>query len=245
LQAFGGSSIIKGLVNLPFCLRRANPGRRPYLAGKFLKQERSPSKNAHRKEVNRLAEEENPVAETTEATEETDATQASEETSDNTSDTSADEATADEATADEATADEASGEGTVDANSDVASETQPELNESLTATASASDQAPAQVERVEVENGREYELMFIVRITESTDAATERVRAIIEQSSGAVDNVRVSEQRRLAYPIQKEIEGFYIVLNGRFTKEAAAELDRALKLDEAVLRHMMIRLDEE
>lgn len=192
-----------------------------------------------------MAEEETPVAETTEATEETDATQASEETSDNTSDTSADEATADEATADQATADEASGEDTDDVNSDVASETQPELNESLTATAGASAQASAQVERVEVENGRDYELMFIVRITESTDAATERARAIIEQSGGAVDNVRVSEQRRLSYPIQKEIEGFYVVLNGRFTKEAAAELDRALKLDEAVLRHMTIRLDGE
>ena len=184
-----------------------------------------------------MAEEENPVAETTEATEETDATeetQASEETSDNTSNDTAEDTTSEE-TVDDGSADDGS-----DATPDTTLDTQPELSASLAETAASNE-----AERVEVENGRDYELMFIVRITESTDAATERARAIIEQSGGAVDNVRVSEQRRLAYPIQKEIEGFYIVLNGRFTKEAAAELDRALKLDEAVLRHMTIRLDGE
>lgn len=174
-----------------------------------------------------MAQEENTVV-ADEATPETDTTQTSEETSDNASDISADETTAEDAA-----------EDTVE--SDVTAESQPELNESLTETTGASQET----ERVEVENGRDYELLFIVRITESTDSATERVRAIIEQSGGVVDNVRVSEQRRLAYPIKKEIEGFYVVLNGRFTKEAAAELDRALKLDEAVLRHMTIRLDEE
>lgn len=178
-----------------------------------------------------MAEEEIPVAETTE---ETDAPEASEETSAeeaSTNEVVADEAVAEEATADEATADEATAEP---ANA-------PELNESLSQTATA----PAATERVEVEGGRDYELIFIVRITESTDEASKRARAIIEESGGVVDNVRVSEQRRLAYIIKKEIEGFYVIINGRFTKEAAAELDRVLKLDEAILRHMTIRLDEE
>ncbi len=173
-----------------------------------------------------MAEEEIPVAETTE---ETDAPEASEETS--AEEASTNEVVADEAVAEEATADEATAEP---ANA-------PELNESLSQTATA----PAATERVEVEGGRDYELIFIVRITESTDEASKRARAIIEESGGVVDNVRVSEQRRLAYIIKKEIEGFYVIINGRFTKEAAAELDRVLKLDEAILRHMTIRLDEE
>ncbi len=180
-----------------------------------------------------MAEEETPV----ETTEEQDAPQASEETPTNETEATADEATADEATADEAIAGEASAdEATAD---EVAAE--PDLSESL----SEVEAAPVETERVEVEDGRDYELIFIVRITESTDGATERVRAVIEQSGGVVDNVRVSDQRRLAYPIKKEIEGFYVVVNGRYTKEAAAELDRVLKLDEAILRHMTIRLDEE
>ena len=180
-----------------------------------------------------MAQEENSVE--TEATPLTDATDASAENLDDTTvDASAAESTSD-----------ADGAVDSDSTSDAQPDAQPELNASLTQAAGASDEASVQAERVEVENGRDYELMFIVRITESTDAATERVRAIIEASGGAVDNVRVSEQRRLAYPIKKEIEGFYIVLNGRYTKEAAAELDRALKLDEAVLRHMTVRLDEE
>ena len=86
--------------------------------------------------------------------------------------------------------------------------------------------------------------MFIVRAGEDPNAATERARSLIEQDGGAIDNVRISELRRLAYPVKKQIEGIYVVLNGRFTKETAAELDRSLKLDEAVLRHMTLREDQ-
>jgi small subunit ribosomal protein S6 len=117
---------------------------------------------------------------------------------------------------------------------------EPELNTSL----SAVETAPVAAERVEVEGGRNYELMFIVRTGEDPNAATERVRGQIEQTGGAVDNVRVSETRRLAYPVKKQMEGVYVVINGRFTKETAAELDRTLKLDEAVLRHMTLREDQ-
>lgn len=169
--------------------------------------------------MNRLAEE-TPV---TDAPETTDASETTENNTEPSAETSANEVVTD---SDSAPASNAA---------------EPALNESL----SPADGSSAQTERVEVENGRDYEVMFIVRITESTDAATERARAVIEQSGGVVDNVRVSEQRRLAYAIKKEIEGFYVVINGRFSKEAATELDRELKLDEAVLRHMTIRLDEE
>lgn len=148
-----------------------------------------------------------------------------------------------ESTANEVVTDE-TGEETAESNAVESTDSnavEPELTESLSVAEGASTEAAS----VQVEGGRDYELMFIVRITESTEAATARVRTIIEESGGVVDNVRVSEQRRLSYPIKKEIEGFYVIINGRFTKEAAAELDRALKLDEAVLRHMTIRLDEE
>jgi small subunit ribosomal protein S6 len=116
----------------------------------------------------------------------------------------------------------------------------PELNTSLAPAQGATEDA----QRVEVPGGREYELIFIVRVGEDPNAATERARGIIEQSGGVVDNVRISETRRLAYPVKKQIEGVYVVINGRFTKEAAAELDRVLKLDEAVLRHMTLREDQ-
>jgi small subunit ribosomal protein S6 len=117
-------------------------------------------------------------------------------------------------------------------------DTQPELNESL----APAEEAPA--ERIEVAGGRNYETMFIVRSGEDNNAVTARIRSVVEQDGGAIDNVRISEMRRLAYPIKKQVEGIYVVFNGRFTKETAEELDRALKLDEAVLRHMTLREDD-
>ena len=124
--------------------------------------------------------------------------------------------------------------------SETQSEAQPDLNDTLVPT----EDAPVAAERVEVPGGRKYETMFIVRVGEDANAATARVRNLIEQDGGAIDNVRVSGLRRLSYPIKKQIEGIDVVLNGRFTKETAAELDRALKLDEAVLRHMTLREDD-
>jgi small subunit ribosomal protein S6 len=56
--------------------------------------------------------------------------------------------------------------------------------------------------------------------------------------------VRKSELRRLAYPIKKENEGHYIVINGRFGKDVLPELENMLKLEERLLRYMIIREDD-
>jgi small subunit ribosomal protein S6 len=70
------------------------------------------------------------------------------------------------------------------------------------------------------------------------------VRALIEGSDGAIDHVRTSETRRLAYPIKKQNEGVYVVVNARFQKEMNLELDRFMKLEESVLRHMILRVED-
>ncbi|HEX8234361.1 MAG TPA: 30S ribosomal protein S6 [Abditibacteriaceae bacterium] len=117
---------------------------------------------------------------------------------------------------------------------------QPELNDAL--SSSGNDDAP----RREVEGGRSYEIIFITRAgdPDATDAATNRLREQIEGNGGAVDNVRTSETRRLAYPISKEIEGIYTVVNARFLTDRIAEIDRFFKLEEAVLRHMILKQEQ-
>jgi small subunit ribosomal protein S6 len=70
------------------------------------------------------------------------------------------------------------------------------------------------------------------------------LREQIEGNGGAVDNVRTSETRRLAYPISKEIEGIYTVVNARFVTDRIAEIDRFFKLEEAVLRHMILKQEQ-
>lgn len=99
--------------------------------------------------------------------------------------------------------------------------------------------------RKDVPNGRAYEIIYIVRAgnPEGADQTATRVRALIEDNDGAVDNLRTSEARRTAYAIDKQIEGVYVVVNARFTKETSNELDRFFKLDENVLRHMILRED--
>ncbi len=102
--------------------------------------------------------------------------------------------------------------------------------------------APA---RKEVEGGRPYEVTFIVVANnpEALDATQKRVTALIEGGTGVIDNVRVSEVRRLAYPIAKRTEGIYVVLNCRFVKALTLDLERFFKLEESVLRHVILRED--
>lgn len=99
--------------------------------------------------------------------------------------------------------------------------------------------------RKEVANGRAYEIAYIVQANNPSalDSTQERVRALIDGVEGAVDNVRVSEIRRLAYPIAKQTEGVYVVINARFEKALTEELDRYFKIEETVLRHIILRED--
>ncbi len=98
-------------------------------------------------------------------------------------------------------------------------------------------------ERREVEGGRAYEIIFITKAgdADATEASIGRLRAMIEAEGGALDTVRTSEVRRLAYAIKREIEGVYTVVNARFGTQHLAEIDRFFKLEESVLRHMILR----
>ena len=116
-----------------------------------------------------------------------------------------------------------------------------ELSETLSPLGEVSE------ERKEVEDGRSYEIIYIVRPSgdDNIQNVSNQVRSMIEDGKGAVDNVRVSESRRLAYPIDKEIEGSYVVINTRFHKSHLDEIDRFFRLNDAVLRHMILRQDDE
>lgn len=107
------------------------------------------------------------------------------------------------------------------------------------------DMQPSQVDAnaKEVANGRAYEVAYIVVANnpEALETSQARVKALIEEADGAVDNVRVSEVRRLAYPINKRAEGVYVIVNARFDSKLTEELDRYFKLEETVLRHMILR----
>lgn len=137
-----------------------------------------------------------------------------------------------------------------DATGEAADEAQPIRSSSNELSDSLVDQLPAvegeAAPRKEVPGGRAYEIIYIVRTGDPSwvEKSIERVREIIEGEEGAVDNVRASETRRLAYPIEKQSEGVYVVTNARFASSVSGELERYFRIEESVLRHMILREED-
>lgn len=93
-----------------------------------------------------------------------------------------------------------------------------------------------------------YEMMFIVKTTLDEEAANKVSKSyedIITSMKGKLTDSKNLGNKKLAYPIKKEATGYYYVFNFEATPEIIAEVDRKARIDESVLRHMIIRLDEE
>ncbi len=93
-----------------------------------------------------------------------------------------------------------------------------------------------------------YEMMFIVKATmdaEQVKATAEGVKKNAEGKNSKVVEYKELGEKKLAYPIKKELNGYYFVMQLEASKEAVAELDRKTSLDENVLRHLIVKLDEE
>jgi len=92
-----------------------------------------------------------------------------------------------------------------------------------------------------------YEIMFIVKPTLEEAVIKDTVKSletIITDMKGKVQTKDMGK-RELAYPIKKEISGFYYVLTVSANHETIAEFDRKARLNENILRHQIIKLDEE
>lgn len=95
---------------------------------------------------------------------------------------------------------------------------------------------------------KKYEIMFIVKATqESADVkkTADNAKKILTDEKANVAEFRELGEKRLAYPIKKETNGYYYLLQVEATKEAISEFDRKVSLDENIIRHLVIRLDEE
>jgi small subunit ribosomal protein S6 len=93
----------------------------------------------------------------------------------------------------------------------------------------------------------QYELMVILdpEIDERTVAPSlDKFLNVIRNDGGTIENVDIWGKRRLAYEIQKKAEGIYAVVNFTANSAATVELDRQLKLSEAVLRTKVLRSEE-
>ena len=89
---------------------------------------------------------------------------------------------------------------------------------------------------------RKYELVCIVQPDLDETAfkgAVERVQGWVTEAGGSVDKVDVWGRRRLAFPIHKQRDGQYVLLNISLDPKSASDLERNIRYFETFLRHML------
>ena len=94
---------------------------------------------------------------------------------------------------------------------------------------------------------RIYEEMFIIR----PDATDEEINPIVEQihttvtnAGGTIDKEERWGVRKLAYRIQKRNEGYYVLVQFTADPQTVREVERRLRVNDAVLKFLTVRIDE-
>jgi small subunit ribosomal protein S6 len=95
---------------------------------------------------------------------------------------------------------------------------------------------------------RQYELIYITPPESTEEALAElhqQVAAVVERFGGTIEKTENWGRRKLAYEIARHREGVYVleVING--PGALTAELDRRLRVFDNVIRHLVVRVDEE
>lgn len=95
---------------------------------------------------------------------------------------------------------------------------------------------------------RDYEIMYIIRPNideEAQKAVIERFNALLTDNGATIDKVNEMGSRRLAYEIDKHRDGYYVVINFKGDEKAVNEFDRQAKFSDDIIRHIVVRNDEQ
>ncbi len=90
-----------------------------------------------------------------------------------------------------------------------------------------------------------YELTYILRPREEADlnAVIDRIANVITSAGGGITARNDWGKRHLAYPIHKLNEGYYVSLQVNLPAQAVRPIERALQLNDDVLRYLVVRAD--
>lgn len=93
---------------------------------------------------------------------------------------------------------------------------------------------------------RHYEIVVLVHPdqSEQVPAMLERYKGMITATGGAIHRVEDWGRRQLAFPITKVHKAHYILMNIETDQATLAELTGAFRFSDAVLRHLVVAMDE-
>jgi small subunit ribosomal protein S6 len=95
---------------------------------------------------------------------------------------------------------------------------------------------------------RVYEVMYIgapETADEDITKLNEAIQQLVEKEGGTVVKTEEMGRRKLAYPIQKKTEGHYTLFEIEGSGQEIAELERRFRVNDAVIRFITVRVDEE
>lgn len=95
---------------------------------------------------------------------------------------------------------------------------------------------------------RNYELIYIIKTSvdaEQIPTVVEKYKQLLEANGGEIVKLDEWGKRRLAYEVDKNREGYYVLMNFKSSTDACKELERILRIDEKILKYLVVRLEEE
>jgi len=93
---------------------------------------------------------------------------------------------------------------------------------------------------------RHYEIVLLIHPdqSEQVPAMLERYRGLVTAGGGKVHRVEDWGRRQLAYMIQKLAKAHYLCVNIECSSETLAELETGFRFNDAVLRHLTVKMDK-
>ena len=95
---------------------------------------------------------------------------------------------------------------------------------------------------------RQYELVYVVSPETDEDGVAglhTQIAEIVEKLGGSIDKTDNWGRRQLAYEINRHREGTYVLELITGSGEIVSEIDRRLRVSDNVLRHLVVRVDED
>jgi len=92
---------------------------------------------------------------------------------------------------------------------------------------------------------RRYEQIYILQPSLNEDAINtviENTNQIIKDTKGSIIFLDKWGMKKLAYPIKKESQGFYVFCDFAATPEAVAEIERKFRIDDAILKYLSVKI---